>query len=75
METLTFDQLPGAVSVLLEKVSHLEELLLANEGNTKGVEQSIDVNQAAKFLNMAVAHFQRKQMQLNHNLTIISLPM
>jgi hypothetical protein len=54
METLTFNQLPNAVSLLLEKVSHLEELLSVKENNSKGVEQSIDVIKAAKFLNIAV---------------------
>ncbi|HEY4325489.1 MAG TPA: helix-turn-helix domain-containing protein [Mucilaginibacter sp.] len=69
METLTFDQLPKAVSLLLEKVSHLEELLLANENNSKRIEQSIDVNQAARFLNMAVqtlyGKVSRKEVPVN----------
>ncbi|MES2807322.1 MAG: helix-turn-helix domain-containing protein [Bacteroidota bacterium] len=69
METITFDQLPNAVSLLLEKVSHLEKLLSEKENSPKDTEKSIDITQAAKFLNMAVqtlyGKVSRKEIPVN----------
>ena len=69
METLTFDQLPHAVSLLLEKVSHLEQLLNEKEMLSSGTEHPIDVKEAARFLNIAVqtlyGKVSRKEIPVN----------
>lgn len=69
MDAITFDQLPGAVSLLLEKVSHLEQLLSEKENIEKGIEKSINIKEAACFLNMAVqtlyGKVSRKEIPVN----------
>lgn len=69
METLTFEELPNAVGLLLEKVSRLEKLLDPDRVNISGIEKSINVVQAAEFLNMAVqtlyGKVSRKEIPVN----------
>ena len=59
METLTFEKLPEAIAILLEKVERIESLLadqpLVNEGNDR-----MTVTQAAEFLTMAVSTIYNK---------------
>ncbi|GEO03372.1 excisionase [Adhaeribacter aerolatus] len=51
----TFEELPKAVSLLLVKLDHIEQLLLQNTSNSNSVsEQPLSVQEAAKFLNLAV---------------------
>ncbi|MEJ7692291.1 helix-turn-helix domain-containing protein [Daejeonella sp.] len=54
METLTFDQLPQAVSLLHEKISHIEQLLLEGIGHQDN-EELFNITKAAEFLNLSVA--------------------
>ena len=55
MEVLTFDQLPKAVSELLEKVSKIEVIL--NQGNVeeKDSHSLFSIKQAAAFLNLSIS--------------------
>ena len=54
METLTFDQLPQAVSLLHEKISKIEQLLMEGLGSSDN-EELFTVIKAAEFLNLSVA--------------------
>ena len=55
MKTLTFENLPEAVGLLIEKVENLEKHLLENSGRktTEPSNQLMTVDQAAEFLNLA----------------------
>jgi excisionase family DNA binding protein len=54
MENLTFEQLPGAVALLLEKVSRLETLL-ENRPEAKEVAiRMLNVTEAAELLHISV---------------------
>lgn len=69
METLTFEELPSAVKLLLDKVTRLEKLLDPDLAVKNGTEKSINVVQAAEFLNMAVqtlyGKVSRKEIPVN----------
>ncbi|QMU30497.1 helix-turn-helix domain-containing protein [Adhaeribacter radiodurans] len=52
---ITFEQLPQAVGQLLVKVDQIEKLLQQNNFSTHSEpEQPLTIQQAAKFLNLAV---------------------
>lgn len=55
MNTLTFDQLPKAVTALLDKVNRLEELLLKKQNPaTEPKERLLTVRETAEFLRLSV---------------------
>jgi excisionase family DNA binding protein len=58
MEKITFDQLPAAISELLDKVSNIERQLVFNdtkrENQPDQSDQLFTVHQAAEFLTLAV---------------------
>jgi len=54
METLTFDKLPEAVALLLEKVGHIENLL-AEQTNEGDAGDRLTVKQAAEYLTLGVS--------------------
>lgn len=56
MDTLTFDQLPEAVTMLTKKVSELKEMLVANrkQENNQPADQLLNVQQTADFLSLSV---------------------
>jgi excisionase family DNA binding protein len=54
MEPLTFDQLPQAVSKLQDKLNDIEKLLLEDHRQSGESDQLLNVEDAAKFLNLSV---------------------
>ncbi len=55
MEQLTFENLPQAVSLLLEKVESLEQLLKAQQSiNVVAPDKPMTIAEAAKFVNLTV---------------------
>tara|TARA_R110001606_G_scaffold399182_1_gene581358 strand:- start:1163 stop:1510 length:348 start_codon:yes stop_codon:yes gene_type:complete len=56
-ENLTFNDLPLAVKMLTSQVSELKQLIVEqqNQSSTKPTEQLLNIEQAAQFLNLAVA--------------------
>jgi len=56
IENLTFDQLPKAVTMLTNEISELKKLLLEKreKQQTKQPEQFLNIQEAAKFLNLTV---------------------
>lgn len=59
METLTFEQLPQAISQLHKKLSRIEQLLQERQ-DPQNVEEMLTVEQAAAFLNLTVTTLYRK---------------
>ncbi|WPU96914.1 helix-turn-helix domain-containing protein [Mucilaginibacter sabulilitoris] len=55
MEILTFDQLPKAVSELLEKVSMIEHLLKDDHSSDINDNRLFSIKQAAIFLNLSTS--------------------
>lgn len=63
MRKLTFDALPGAIAEILERLDKVEQLLSgkvpsrakAKKQETKNSSESMDINEAAKMLNVSVA--------------------
>ncbi|MBN1927381.1 MAG: helix-turn-helix domain-containing protein [Prolixibacteraceae bacterium] len=61
MRKLTFDALPGAIAEILERLDRVEQLLSGKTPSkvkkleTKSAEESMDINEAAKMLNVTVA--------------------
>jgi excisionase family DNA binding protein len=55
MEILTFDQLPKAVSELLEKVSKIEDILSHVNNVDQDIENPISIQQASAFLNLSIS--------------------
>jgi excisionase family DNA binding protein len=55
MEILTFDQLPKAVSELLEKVSKIENILSHENNLDQDIEGPISIQQASTFLNLSIS--------------------
>jgi len=53
METITFDQLPLAVSRLHEKLDHIEQLLSEANKHSLDIDELLTIAQAAKFLNLS----------------------
>ncbi len=54
MEHFTFEQLPQAISLLHEKISHIEQVLLERQPQPE-TEQVFNISQAAAYLNLSVA--------------------
>ena len=54
MEHFTFEQLPQAISLLHEKISHIEQVLLERQPQPE-TEEVFNVSQAAAYLNLSVA--------------------
>ena len=56
IETLTFDQLPKAVTMLTNEISELKTLLLEKreQQQTETSEKFLNIQEAAKFLNLTV---------------------
>jgi len=56
METLTFDQLPNAVTMLIKEVSELKRLLIEKQEQTPIIppEQLLSIQQASEFLSLSV---------------------
>ncbi len=52
---LTFDQLPGAITMLTKEVSELKRLLIEKQETTEHPEKLLTVQQAAKFLCLSTA--------------------
>jgi excisionase family DNA binding protein len=55
MEILTFDQLPKAVSELLEKVSKIEHILSQERPNESDADSLFSIKQASAFLNLSIS--------------------
>jgi excisionase family DNA binding protein len=63
MRKLTFDALPGAIAEILERLDKVEQLLSGKtpskakvkKPETKSAAESMDINEAAKMLNISVA--------------------
>ncbi|TWR26358.1 helix-turn-helix domain-containing protein [Mucilaginibacter pallidiroseus] len=55
MEVLTFDQLPKAVSELLEKVSKIEDILSHDHPNETDSDCLFSIKQASAFLNLSIS--------------------
>ena len=53
METITFDQLPQAVTRLHEKLDHIEQLLRDANNHFPETDELLTIAQAAKFLNLS----------------------
>ncbi len=54
METLTFDQLPQAVTKLQDKLESIEQLLRQQQEQPAKADELLTVSQAASLLNLAV---------------------
>ena len=55
MEQLSFENLPQAVSLLLEKVDSLEQLLKSQQtSNRVASDKPMSITEAAKFVNLTV---------------------
>jgi excisionase family DNA binding protein len=55
MEILTFDQLPRAVSELLEKVSKIEDILSHDHHDETDADSLFSIKQASAFLNLSIS--------------------
>lgn len=53
-DTLTFDQLPEAVTKMQEKLDNIEQLLLQRQEQSPEQEELMPITKAAKFLDLAV---------------------
>src|ERR1700744_837601 len=62
METLTFEKLPEAVAMLLEKMERIERLLMEQPSGEESNER-MTVKQAATFLTLAVSTLYNKVSQ------------
>jgi len=54
METITFEQLPKAVTQLSNEISEIKRLLLSRSESQPQADQLLSVQQAAEFLNLSV---------------------
>jgi excisionase family DNA binding protein len=55
MEALTFDQLPKAVSELLEKVSKIEDILRHDHHEETPADSLFSIKEASAFLNFSIS--------------------
>ena len=53
-EKISFENLPQAVSLLLEKVETLEQLLKSQQNTSAPSDRPMSITEAAKFLNLSV---------------------
>jgi excisionase family DNA binding protein len=60
METITFEQLPQAVTTLIEKVSKIEELVTEKSTQTEQTEKLLTIKEAAKLLDLTVSTVYQK---------------
>ena len=65
MEILTFDQLPKAVSELLEKVSKIEDILIHDHHDGKDADSLFSIKQASSFLNLSISTIYGNTRQKN----------
>jgi len=69
MEVLTFEKLPEAVALLLEKVSQIESHLAKDPRSAGDENDLLNITQAAKFLDLAVptlySKVSRKEIPVN----------
>ena len=69
MEPLTFEQLPQAVSLLHDKLNHIEQLLREGNNSPAPADELLSVLEAAKFLNLSVptlyGKVSRKEIPVN----------
>lgn len=69
MEPLTFEQLPNAVTGLLEKLNTIEHLLRQGTSQPQQVDELLTISEAAKFLNLSVptlyGKVSRKEIPVN----------
>lgn len=69
METLTFEQLPQAVSLLHDKLNHIEQLLKEGNNQPASADELLSISEAAKFLNLSVptlyGKVSRKEIPVN----------
>lgn len=54
METITFDQLPQAVTKIQEKLDSIEQLLISRQEQSPEHEELMPITKAAEFLDLAV---------------------
>lgn len=54
MTNVSFENLPQAVSLLLEKVETLEQLLKSQQNTSAPSDRPMSITEAAKFLNLSV---------------------
>lgn len=68
MEIITFDKLPEAVGQLLDKVNHIEQLL-GQQNQPPDQDELLNIQKAAKFLDLAVptlySKVSRKEIPVN----------
>lgn len=55
MERLTFEQLPEAIALLLDKVSRIEQLLSKGKGPDDQLKQMLTTNEAAKYMGVSLS--------------------
>ena len=55
MEKLTFEQLPEAVALLLEKVSRIERLLIKSPDGNVEIDQMLPADKAAEYLHVSMS--------------------
>jgi excisionase family DNA binding protein len=55
MEKLTFEELPMAVALLLEKVSRIEQLLSGGKSTENLVKTMLSVNEAAEYMGLSLS--------------------
>lgn len=69
MEVLTFEQLPQAVSLLHDKLNHIEQLLREGNNQPAPADELLSISEAAKFLNLSVptlyGKVSRKEIPVN----------
>jgi len=53
-DTLTFDQLPEAVTKMQEKLNNIEQLLISRQEQSPEQEELMPITKAAEFLDLAV---------------------
>ena len=54
MEKISFENLPQAVGLLLDKVDLLEQLLKSQQNTSAPSDRPMSITEAAKFLNLSV---------------------
>ena len=55
MEKLTFEQLPEAIALLLEKVTRIELLLAKGKGSDDQFKQMLTTNEAAEYMGVSLS--------------------
>jgi excisionase family DNA binding protein len=55
MERLTFEQLPEAIALLLDKVSRIEQLLSKGKGAEDQLKQMLTTNEAAEYMGVSLS--------------------